>query len=561
MASSFCTICSVKFESTISLLSHINIHIGRKCKHCNKLFTASLSQNPLQTYNDKCKDSHLWISQQSALKPSEPSPPPSSLLSNTTTKRHTANPNPPPPTLQCKHCSYCTHCNTRFKKHMRCHTNERPYKCDECGKAFTVKCNLINHIRSVHRKERSFKCRFCGNGFIRSDRLKEHERIHTGEKPLKCEFCSARFATSSRLNKHKKKHTGYKCRFCDDTFKTEYQLKQHKKAEHSSILNKKASNYIIGKRWFPFGCKYCGLRFLEKELLQAHRTLHDGLICDKCDTLFATKILLMEHKGTCKGIKVVKEVINDTPNKTKRPKKVYAKQGVENKNHHCFQCDRYFPSGQSLGGHRASAHRANRKKRAKTNVNGKKKRKRKSTKAKKTKEDVMNGCGLGLDIKYKNEEELLCDKSLKTKSDETVVKTSLYRTRSKKKAIEIATKDCPGRHGLILTMTADNRVFECAECNKTMYLNEEMYRCKWCDYDLCMTCFKGESNGLNECKTMGDDSVQIEKESECKSIPNVSNKKRKRADVALDSSLGAKPPTKKRKRLIIRIPRVKRKKK
>ena len=112
-----------------------------------------------------------------------------------------------------------------------------------------MQCNLKQHISSVHTKERKFKCKYCGNGFIRSDRLREHERIHTGEKPLKCPFCDECFATSSRLNKHKmREHIGWKCRFCNVTpFKTEYALKQHKKEEHSNVLKQRSSNFIPGK--------------------------------------------------------------------------------------------------------------------------------------------------------------------------------------------------------------------------------------------------------------------------------------------------------------------------
>ena len=50
----------------------------------------------------------------------------------------------------------CDVCEKRFtqasnlKRHMRIHTNERPYECDVCEKRFTTSSNLQRHVRSVH---------------------------------------------------------------------------------------------------------------------------------------------------------------------------------------------------------------------------------------------------------------------------------------------------------------------------------------------------------------------------------------------------------------------------
>ncbi|XP_012694423.1 zinc finger and BTB domain-containing protein 8B isoform X2 [Clupea harengus] len=52
---------------------------------------------------------------------------------------------------KCPYCPYTAKQRGILKRHIRCHTGERPYPCHTCGKRFTRQEHLRSHVLSVHR--------------------------------------------------------------------------------------------------------------------------------------------------------------------------------------------------------------------------------------------------------------------------------------------------------------------------------------------------------------------------------------------------------------------------
>lgn len=179
-------------------------------------------------------------------------------------------------------CSYCNYTSPKrylLSRHMKSHSEERPYKCSVCERGFKTLASLQNHV-NTHTGTKPHLCKYCDSCFTTSGELVRHVRYrHTHEKPHKCHECDYASVELSKLKRHIRCHTGerpYQCPHCTyaspDTFKLKRHLRIH-----------------TGEK--PYECDVCQARFTQSNSLKAHKLIHSG----KCVLSFIAKFYLNEN--------------------------------------------------------------------------------------------------------------------------------------------------------------------------------------------------------------------------------------------------------------------------
>ncbi|KAL5291791.1 hypothetical protein ACFFRR_010900 [Megaselia abdita] len=203
----------------------------------------------------------------------------------------------------CHLCKFKTPIYSRLTNtHMKIHSEERNYSCDQCVKAFKNSKQLKNH-RRLHRTNnlttQIFKCEDCRSAFSHLKSLKAHsckagdlakskevkcpicDKIlssksacklhlltHENASKFKCDSCSYVTNDHNAFRRHKLQHDGgggkmYECQFCDARIIQSTSFQKHIQQQHPEQADK-----IILK------CQSCPFTTISKNLLNVHSAKH-----------------------------------------------------------------------------------------------------------------------------------------------------------------------------------------------------------------------------------------------------------------------------------------------
>ncbi|XP_035626911.2 zinc finger protein 646 isoform X2 [Oncorhynchus keta] len=231
-------------------------------------------------------------------------------------------------------------------------SEDRPHKCDQCGRGYRHPCSLLNHKKS--HKTGVFRCLVCQKRYYNLLALKNHQRTHFDLKRHKCEECGKAFKIQKQLENHLRLHEEHRAKAHAQLAKlgngryqggpsgmqamrgessksqnpgmgeVKYgQQQQGFKQPYSEAGTSRAQNFDLqegGRR--PFACDECGRSYRHAGSLANHKNLHKigEYHCNVCNSTYPNRLAMKNHlrlhfalkKHTCqecgKGFRTQKQL-------------------------------------------------------------------------------------------------------------------------------------------------------------------------------------------------------------------------------------------------------------
>ncbi|XP_015593924.1 zinc finger protein 236 isoform X3 [Cephus cinctus] len=207
----------------------------------------------------------------------------------------------------------CSYCHKEFKKpsdlirHLRVHTQEKPFKCSHCFRSFALKSTMMAHERT-HMGAKKYECNSCDKLFACHSSFTSHIRLHA--KSHRCTICDKFFTSSTVLRSHMKIHTPENSQISAEAEILAPQIVLEEpliisdagnKISVAQVQSKQRQIYNNGDVARPHKCWVCPAAFRKISHLKQHYRRHTGerpYKCQKCDRRFTSNSVLKSHLHT-----------------------------------------------------------------------------------------------------------------------------------------------------------------------------------------------------------------------------------------------------------------------
>ncbi|XP_071806643.1 histone H4 transcription factor-like [Asterias amurensis] len=193
-------------------------------------------------------------------------------------------------------CETITKTKYKLAEHLRSHTQEKRFACNDCGSLFSNRAKFIDHIaRQLALELQNYQCSHCSKIFANERLLRDHMRHHVNH--YKCPKCDMTCINPSMLKSHIKwKHSSdrpYSCDLCDHRCKSTSALRRHVTTHATNIMICDEPN-----------CSYTAgtMSTMKKHVMRNHGDeKKQPYECHVCNTRYScgatlTRHLKMKHK-------------------------------------------------------------------------------------------------------------------------------------------------------------------------------------------------------------------------------------------------------------------------